>query len=335
MLPADTLPSPAIGSVADARWADALIAVAAVWLLTMLAGPIDSLAPGTGLAAMLLSLGVFALFRASLDQHAVMRVALIAGAVIGAAVLQSHGLGVLAHRSPAYEATLRQVAIFGANTLLFHLACRCRRRIREDHGAGHRRSADDRAELEMLRRSLSPHFLFNTLNMLSGMVVTGRNADAERAIERLSGFLRASLRAAGTEPIRLADELALLDDFLGIEEARFGARLMVEVRCTVDESIVRVPPLLLQPLVEAAVAEGVEPSCAPVRLLITADAENEALVLRIRDDSTVAVERRSAVARLALAEVHARFRAIHPAARADFTAEPGSFTVTLTLPLHG
>ena len=112
------------------------------------------------------------------------------------------------------------------------------------------------AELRALRAQIDPHFLYNSLNSISAL--TGSDAPGARRMCLLLGeFLRSTLSVSGQDEIRLADEIALADRFLDIEQVRFGARLRVERRIDPSASACRVPPLLLQPLVENAVTHGI------------------------------------------------------------------------------
>ncbi|HTQ53907.1 MAG TPA: histidine kinase [Bryobacteraceae bacterium] len=112
------------------------------------------------------------------------------------------------------------------------------------------------AELKALKAQINPHFLFNSLNSISALTAV----DAARAREMcvmLSDFLRRSLRMGERESVPLREELALAQNYLGVEKVRFGGRLRVaqEVGEGCAESLV--PPLLLQPLVENAVKHGI------------------------------------------------------------------------------
>jgi len=111
------------------------------------------------------------------------------------------------------------------------------------------------AELRALRAQVDPHFLFNSLNAISGLIAP----DPVRAREmtrRLADFLRESLTLGAVPRISLARELALTEQYLEIERVRFGSRLQVQITSLVDGDVA-VPPLLLQPLVENAVRHGI------------------------------------------------------------------------------
>ena len=112
------------------------------------------------------------------------------------------------------------------------------------------------AELRALRAQIDPHFLYNSLNSISAL--TGSDAPGARRMCLLLGeFLRNTLDVSARQRIPLADELALAERYLNIEQVRFGSRLQVERRVDDDASACLVPPLLLQPLVENAVTHGI------------------------------------------------------------------------------
>jgi anti-sigma regulatory factor (Ser/Thr protein kinase) len=113
------------------------------------------------------------------------------------------------------------------------------------------------AQLQALRYQLNPHFLFNTLNAISTLIVERRNRDAERMVARLSDFLRVTLDGTSDVEIPLADELDYARRYLDIEQVRLGDRLAVREDVDPETLSARVPPLLLQPLIENAVRHGV------------------------------------------------------------------------------
>jgi len=112
------------------------------------------------------------------------------------------------------------------------------------------------AELAALRAQIDPHFLYNSLNSINALTSTDP-AGARRMCLMLGDFLRQTLSVGSQAWIPLADELALAERFLDIEQVRFGARLRVERRADEAACGCLVPPLLLQPLVENAVTHGI------------------------------------------------------------------------------
>jgi len=112
------------------------------------------------------------------------------------------------------------------------------------------------AELKALRAQIDPHFIFNSLHSISALTASNPEA-ARRMCLLLADFLRETLRLGGNEQIPLAEELALADRFLAIEQVRLGARLHVARETDPGATTCLVPPLLLQPLVENAVNHGI------------------------------------------------------------------------------
>ena len=140
------------------------------------------------------------------------------------------------------------------------------------------------AQLTMLRYQLNPHFLFNTLNALQGLVAAGSNARAGNMIAELGHFLRYSLQSDPLQTVDVQQEIEALEMYLSIEQARFGDRLAVRV--DVDPSIVQaqIPSMLLQPLVENAIKYAVGPKEEGGTIEISATNNDNSLVLTVSDD---------------------------------------------------
>ena len=146
------------------------------------------------------------------------------------------------------------------------------------------RSAAKAAELRSLRYQVNPHFLFNTLNSLSSLVMTGKGERAEEMIQTLSRFYRHSLADDSTGDVSLEDEIDLQEHYLEIEAVRFPERLKVRVDLPDALAQLKVPGMILQPLVENSVKYGVSASNRPVTISISAREEYGRLVLRVADD---------------------------------------------------
>jgi LytS/YehU family sensor histidine kinase len=114
------------------------------------------------------------------------------------------------------------------------------------------------AELRALRAQIDPHFLFNSLNSISALALSNPQA-ARRMCLLLADFTRTSLAVGGKRTISLAEELKITETFLEIEKVRFGDRLTVNLQVHGDCLQCRVPPLLIQPLLENAVKHGIAP----------------------------------------------------------------------------
>lgn len=168
---------------------------------------------------------------------------------------------------------------------VLYIALAYAERVRDaERQANRYRDAAQTAELRALRYQVNPHFLFNTLNSLSTLVLAGRNADAERMILNLSSFFRASLSSDPAGDVLLSDEIALQQRYLEIERVRFPDRLRIAIDVPAALDNVPVPGLLLQPLVENAVKHGVARSRRPVTITIAARADGDRLAISVSDD---------------------------------------------------
>ncbi|MBT8426570.1 MAG: histidine kinase [Erythrobacter sp.] len=146
------------------------------------------------------------------------------------------------------------------------------------------RSAAKAAELRSLRYQVNPHFLFNTLNSLSSLVMTGKGDRAEEMIQSLSRFYRHSLADDSTGDVSLEDEIDLQEHYLEIESVRFPDRLKVHVDLPSELGQLKVPGMILQPLVENSVKYGVSASAKPVTISIVVREEYGRLVIRVSDN---------------------------------------------------
>jgi signal transduction histidine kinase len=131
-------------------------------------------------------------------------------------------------------------------------------------------SAAQAAQVRALRYQVNPHFLFNTLNSLSSLVMTGRSDRAETMLLALSTFFRTSLSLDPSADVSLAEEIDLQRLYLDIEKARFPDRLTVEIDVPPELEHARLPALLLQPIVENAIKYGVSKSRKAVLVRIAA-----------------------------------------------------------------
>jgi two-component system, LytTR family, sensor kinase len=140
------------------------------------------------------------------------------------------------------------------------------------------------ARLRALQSQLQPHFLFNTLNSISSLILDGRSTTAVSMIGQLGELLRLSLQTSETPRIPLEKEIFLLSCYLEIEKTRFGERLQYRFDIAPEASAALVPTLLLQPLVENAVRHGILPVAGGGSIAVSARVENGLLKLRIEDD---------------------------------------------------
>ena len=150
-------------------------------------------------------------------------------------------------------------------------------------------SAAQAAQVRALRYQVNPHFLFNTLNSLSALVMSGRPQEAETMILKLSNFFRTSLSLDPNDDVTLAEEIELQRLYLDIEKVRFPRRLKVEIEIPPQVAGARMPALVLQPVVENAIKYGVSATREKVTLRITArESEPGRLELEVTNSGGVA-----------------------------------------------
>jgi two-component system LytT family sensor kinase len=208
-------------------------------------------------------------------------------------------------------------------------------RAADRHSAMLAREAQE-AQLRALRYQINPHFLFNTLNSLSSLILTKKTDTAERMLMNLSTFFRATLSADPTADVSLDEEIRLQRLYLDIEQIRFPDRLDVELDVADALLALRVPVLILQPIVENAVKYGVAKSKKPVTVRISAYEEAGRLHIKVKDDGEVAAaEDESGSTGVGLRNVCDRLNTRY-GARAGCLAGPdpdGGYTVHLFIPV--
>lgn len=143
------------------------------------------------------------------------------------------------------------------------------------------------ATLDALRAQLNPHFLFNTLNSIAGLVRAGDRDRAVGMIALLGDLLRETLGGASDQQVQLAHELAVLDRYLAIEEMRLGDRLRVTIKVAPEQERMMVPSFLLQPLVENAIRHGIGRWASGGSISVTASVKGPQLHIVVEDEPNV------------------------------------------------
>jgi two-component system, LytTR family, sensor kinase len=204
------------------------------------------------------------------------------------------------------------------------------------------------AELQALKMQLHPHFLFNTLNGIAGLVRDKKNAAAVEMIAGLSDLLRYTLDGAGRQEVTLREELEFLELYLGIQQKRFPDRLRVEMSVEPNTLEALVPNLILQPLVENAIRHGVSRRAAAGTVGVAASREGETLRVRVYDDGpglrrdangnagTDEAHEGSAPSGIGLSNTRARLRQLYGEAQSFevFDRAAGGVEATLSLPFR-
>jgi two-component system sensor histidine kinase AlgZ len=185
------------------------------------------------------------------------------------------------------------------------------------------------ARLAALQSRIRPHFLFNSLNAVLGLIRTDAKR-AETMLEDLADLFRVLMRDHH-ERVPLEEEVALCKKYLEIESLRLGERLVVEMHVDQRAHLALVPLLLLQPLVENAVLHGIEPSAAPGLVKIDVERRGNQIAVAISNPwhgETVRVGHQ-----IGLSNVRQRLELLHDLeARLETRIEDGRFLVNMTLP---
>ena len=190
--------------------------------------------------------------------------------------------------------------------------------------------ADTTARLAELQSRIRPHFLFNTLNTALALVRLDP-ARAEGVLEDLAELFRVAI-SDSREAVTLAEEVEVAKRYLAIEQIRFGERLQVSWELDPAAGGARVPPLLLQPLVENAVRHGVEPGAAGGTIRIRTQVRLGRAMLSIAN--SVPADPSRPGNGMALRNVRERLRLMHDvAAQCDTRLEGGVFRVRIVVPL--
>jgi hypothetical protein len=201
------------------------------------------------------------------------------GEVVGAMIVRPrpHNLRFLSEDA-ALLASLAEVFSF----LLENLRLR-EKRMAQEQREGELILNAQRSELKALRAQINPHFLFNALNTIAGLIP--RNPDrAEQTIEQLAEVFRYTLRRSDREWVRLDDELAAVRAYLDIEQTRFRERLTVVVNSSDGARNWRIPAMTVQTLVENAVKHGVAEITGPAVVEIQAQVAGCRLRIEVRDN---------------------------------------------------
>ena len=226
---------------------------------------------------------------------------------------------------------------FGALAYLLALTVQYMLQAFEESGAAARRALESQiahrdAELRALRAQVDPHFLFNSLNAIAGLVPSQPDR-ARRMCLLLGDFLRDSLTLGAAPRIPLAREAALAEQYLAIEHVRFGARLTSRVTVADSAAAIPVPPLILQPLVENAVRHGIATTLDGGVVEVAVERAGARAVVVIINPRDPDGGRRGTG--LGLDIVRRRLAASY-GDRAALSAEarPDSYRVTLTVPIE-
>ena len=190
------------------------------------------------------------------------------------------------------------------------------------------------AQLAMLRYQLNPHFLCNTLNSISTLVLLKQVERANAMLSRLSSFLRYTLVNEPTAKVPLAKEVETLKLYLDIEKMRFEERLRPHFRIDADTVNARLPSLLLQPLMENAIKYAVTPAEDGADIWVTARREGEGVRIEVADSGPGGGQSTAASTGVGLANIKERLAQAYGARHGFRTRENdrGGFSVIIEIP---
>ena len=191
------------------------------------------------------------------------------------------------------------------------------------------------ADMQALRYQVNPHLVYDTLDAIGDLIRQRKNGLAEEMVVRLSGFFRASLASDPRSDVPLADEVTLQRLHLAIEEMRFPDRLRSHFDIPHELEKVRVPSLILQPLIDNAINHATRAEASPTTIQIRARQSGRQLILEISDDGPLPSF--TSESEIGLTELRERLKARF-AGDADIEVESHAVrgsTVRLTMPARG
>ena len=244
-------------------------------------------------------------------------------------------LGITAWQEIAEIAVTRYFFIIAWASLFLALGYAREVREAERKASRYAQAAQD-SELRSLRYQVNPHFLFNTLNSLSSLVITGKPREAEAMIQNLSNFYRTSLNSDPLEDVTLAEEVDLQRLYLDIEAVRYPERLRTVIDIAPELMNQHVPALILQPLVENAIKYGVSRSSRPVTIEIRAACVDDMMMISVTDDGEPMNGDSESGNGIGLVNVRDRLEARYRSAASlqTYTSPKGGFIATLSMPLN-
>jgi signal transduction histidine kinase len=194
-----------------------------------------------------------------------------------------------------------------------------------------------KAQIKMLRYQINPHFLFNTLNAISTLVLLDQKEKANGMLARLSTFLRFSLDNDPEQKIPLIDELKASMLYLEIEKTRFDERLSINMEVHPDAENLLVPSLLLQPIIENAIKYAIANMASGGVISIKADCNNDHLNLCISDNGPGVPKAKikdSTMSKVGLQNIKERLAVLYPGRHRFDTQQlvPQGFEVSITIP---
>jgi hypothetical protein len=268
------------------NWTSLFFTTAAAWLIWAVATPV------------ILSLSRrYPLVRAgdwkNLPVHLAAALGISIGRIAWSAALEWAINPLALHPHPSYRSMFftmlymqfhTGLIIYGATVAIDNIIDSIRRLARREAEAARLAGELSKAQLDALRRQLEPHFLFNTLNGIAGLIREKRNDAAVEMIAGLSSLLRRVLEDSGGQLVPLAEEVLFLESYIHLQSMRLGDRLKVTMDIPIELYAALVPQLLLQPLVENAIVHGIGKLVEGGRIRVTARESGGILSILLYND---------------------------------------------------
>jgi sensor histidine kinase YesM len=193
------------------------------------------------------------------------------------------------------------------------------------------------AQLSALRHQIEPHFLFNALNSIAGLIRESRPKEAIAMLVRLSDFLRHTLSESNRQEVPLSEELEFVKQYLATQKVRFAERLQLSVDVPMELQDAAIPNLILQPLVENAIKHGIARRKEGGSVRIAASAQDNQLHISVSNDGpSLAPGWETESMGVGVTNVRARLKALYGDAASFLmnTRSLGGVEAAITVPLH-
>jgi two-component system, LytTR family, sensor kinase len=234
-----------------------------------------------------------------------------------------------------YGGLLSYLILYAALLLVGHVLDSRERLARQQAETARLNEQLSKAQLNALRRQIEPHFLFNTLNAIAGLVREKRNDDAVDMIAGLSDFLRRVVEDSDRQQVPLEEELDFARKYLDIQKVRFAERLQYSVDVPGELLPAQVPSLILQPMVENAVKHGIAKRVQGGAIRISASRANGTITLSVYNDGpSLPAGWENTHSGIGLANVRTRLQTLY-GNRFEVSMEnqdPGGVAVSVALP---
>jgi len=215
-------------------------------------------------------------------------------------------------RDTLYGGLLQSVYLYAALVTISYALVSRDQLVRQQIETAHLNEQFSKAQLDVLRQQIEPHFLFNALNAIAGLVREKRNGAALTMIAGLSDFLRKVIQGSGRQQVSLRDEVQFVRQYLDIQKVRFADRLQVSFDIPKELLSMPVPSLILQPIVENAVKHGIAKLARGGCLRVTASRSGAELNLCVYNDGPrLSADCEKNTSGIGISNVRARLRTMY------------------------